>query len=123
MFIGVLLAEELLLLSLDSKTGRRSLGKAALEPGLAGALIAELVLSERVGVNPDRLGRWKASRIVVVSQKPTDDAELDQALTAIAHQEGRRVKDLVSRTSSHRLGKGLLDRLWGTGWQLRSSKR
>ena len=107
----MLLAEELLVLYLDPETGRRTVGEPALEAGLAGALVAGLVLAERVGVEPKTLGRWRTSRITVVSEKPTDDAELVRALTAIADNKGRKVKDLVGRTSRHRLTRGLLDRL------------
>lgn len=107
----MLLAEELLLFCLDPETGRRTVAKTKLEPGLAGALVAELVLAERVGVDPGTLGRWRASRVRVVSEEPTDDVELDRALAAIVGAEGRKVKDLLGRPSRQRLGKGLLDRL------------
>jgi hypothetical protein len=109
----VLIAEELLLLCLDEGSGRSRLGRDRLEPALAGALIGELALRERVGVTAAGSGwrAWKRRRVTVVDLTPTDDAELDRALEAIAAAEGRPVRDLVSSGSSRRLSKGLRDRL------------
>jgi hypothetical protein len=109
----VLIAEELLLLCLDEESGRGRLGRDRLEPALAGALIAELALRERVGVTAPGSGwsAWKRRRVTVIDLTPTDDVELDRALEAVAAAEGRPVRDLVSSGSSRRLSKGLRDRL------------
>jgi hypothetical protein len=109
----VLIAEELLLLCLDEESGRSRLGRDRLEPALAGALIGELALRERVGVTAAGSGwsAWKRRRVTVTDLTPTDDVELDRALEAVAAAEGRPVKDLVSSASSRRLSKGLRERL------------
>jgi hypothetical protein len=109
----VLIAEELLLLCLDEESGRSRLGRDRLEPALAGALIGELALRERVGVTAAGSGwsAWKRRRVTVIDLTPTDDAELDRALEAVAVAEGRPVRDLVASGSSRRLSKGLRDRL------------
>jgi hypothetical protein len=109
----VLIAEELLLLCLDEESGRSRLGRDRLEPALAGALLAELALRERIGVTAVGSGwsAWKPRRVTVTDLTPTDDVELDHALQAVAAAEGRPVKDLVSSGSSRRLSKGLRARL------------
>lgn len=107
----MLIAEELLLLSFDDETGRRTLAAEKLDPALGGALLAELALMERIGITPDSAGLTKRRRVTVVSPKPTDDRELDAALEAVVAQEGRPVKDFVSATSRWRVTKGLRDRM------------
>ena len=52
----MLIAEELLLLSFDDETGRRTLAAEKLDPALGGALLAELALMERIGITPDSAG-------------------------------------------------------------------
>lgn len=49
------LADELFLVALDDRTGRPRLAPKVLGLGLAGALLAELVLDERLAVHADRL--------------------------------------------------------------------
>lgn len=107
----MLIAEEFLLLCLDEKSGRRRVGMDRINPALAGALLVELALRERIGVTADEEGWNRRRRAVLVSATPTDDAELDRALQAVAAHEGRRVSDLVSNSSGRRLSKGLRDRL------------
>lgn len=107
----MLIAEELLLLCLDNETGRRTLGTDRLDPALAGALLAELALMERIGVTADDEGWLKRGRITITSLKPTDDVELDRALQVLTEREGKRVKDLVSGMSLKPLSKGLRVRL------------
>jgi hypothetical protein len=107
----MLIAEELLLLGLDERTGRRSLGRDRLEPALGGALLAELALWERIGVTPHEAGWNKRGRITIISTLPTDDAELDRALATLVEQEGKKAKDLISEMSRYRLTKGLIPRL------------
>lgn len=107
----MLVAEELLLLCLDEETGRPRLGRDRLEPGLAGALLAELGLLGRIGVTPEEAGWTKRGRLTLLSRAPTGDAELDRALAAAAAAEGRRAKDLVQATSSRRISRGLRQRL------------
>ena len=110
----MLIAEEFLLLCLDPASGRSVVGHDRLDPALAGALIAELALLERVGVTAEGTG-WAAwttrRRITITDTRPTDDPELDQALEVLAAEEGRPVKDFVASLSRRRLSKGLRPRL------------
>jgi hypothetical protein len=118
----VLIAEELLLLCLDPGSGRSKVGNDRLDPALAGALLAELALLERVGVTEEGTG-WSAwtqrRRVKITDLRPTDDPELDQALQVLAEGEGKPVKDFVTSFSRRRLSKGLrqrlLERLAATG--------
>jgi len=107
----MLIAEELLLLCLDERTGQRSLGRDRLEPALGGALLAELALMERIGVTPHEAGWNKRGRITITDTRPTDDAELDRALATLVEREGKKAKDVISGLSWYRLTKGLLPRL------------
>ena len=107
----MLIAEELLLLALDDVTGRRLVGADRLDPTLGGALVAELALAERIGVTGPDAGWTGRGRLTVTDPRPTDDVELDRALDAAVAAEGRKVKDLLSGTSSRRITKGLRDRL------------
>ncbi len=109
----MLIAEELLLICLDNDTGRRTLGTDRLDPALAGALLAELALMERIGVTADDEGWLKRGRITITNLKPTDDVELDRALQVLTQREGKKVKDLVSGLSLKPLSKGLRLRLLG----------
>lgn len=107
----MLIAEELLLLCLDERTGQRSLSKDRLEPALGGALLAELALMERIGVTPHEAGWNKRGRITITNTRPTDDAELDRALATLVEREGKKAKDVISGMSRYRVTKGLLPRL------------
>ena len=110
----MLIAEELLLLCLDPESGRSRVGNDRLDPALAGALLAELALLERVGVTDEGTG-WSAwtqrRRVTITDLRPTDDPELDLALQTVAEGEGKPVKDFVTSFSRRRLSKGLRQRL------------
>jgi hypothetical protein len=67
----MLIAEELLLLSMDSATGKSLIGKDRLGPALGGALVAELALMERIGVTPHDAGWSKRGRITITNLTPT----------------------------------------------------
>ncbi len=70
------LAEELLLLALEDGRGRiNSAASASLPFGLAGAMLMDLILSERPGTEQDR--------VVVLDPSPTGDGLLDDALREI----------------------------------------
>ena len=108
----MLIAEELLLLALDNETGKRRIGKDKLVPALGGALVAELLLLERVGITPRESGWNKRGRITITSLKPTDDPELDLLLERLAEKEGKKLKDLLSEASiGTRVTKDLLPRM------------
>jgi hypothetical protein len=107
----VLIAEELVLLGLDERTGARVLSGEKLDPALGGALLVELVLLKRVDVAPASAGWRQRGRVRVISADPTGDPELDRTLAAVQARDGRRAKDLISSMSFRRITKGLRDRL------------
>ena len=121
----MLIAEELLLLALDNKSGKPMLGSDRLEPALGGALIVELALMERIGVTPHSEGWRKRGRVTVINLTPTDDPELDAALQRLSEREGTKVKDFLSQSSTkkvrvtHQLRERLLDRLARSGAVIR----
>lgn len=91
------LADALLLLAYDDDSGKATVGGQQLDFGLAGAVLAELVLAGRV-----ELGE---SRVRVVSRTPTGNAVCDGVLAAIADdRKPRKPADLVPR-----LARGLRD--------------
>lgn len=90
------IAEELLLLAYRKGDGKAFIGSLALECGLAGALLAELALTERIGLEKGRL-------VAADHPAPTGDAELDAVLARIAGSPRRHkpewwVRKLRSRT-------------------------
>ena len=106
-----LIAEDLLLLLLDDKSGKLETTYA--EPVLGGAVLIELAMSGLLDVRKSD-GMWARSKVHVVSGSPRpQDPVLEDALQRIGEKE-RTAQDLVGR-----LGKGLrdtlLDRLKGRG--------
>ncbi|GAA5109692.1 GOLPH3/VPS74 family protein [Haloechinothrix salitolerans] len=97
----MLLAEDLLLLSYDDDTGRKS-GVENLDYALAGAVLIEL--AER-----DRLDITENGKLTVVDGSPTGHAVLDDWLDKAAKYEGKKPKDAVPSLSS-----GLADRVLTT---------
>ena len=84
----MLIAEDLLLLLTDDDSGAAA-ASLRVDLGLAGALLAELVLLNRVDLAGDG-ARVKKGRLVVRDVTPTEDELLDGALERLAKQEGRR---------------------------------
>jgi hypothetical protein len=85
-----LLADDLLLALLDPATGKFRAGSPNLEYGLAGALLVELALTERVAVD----GQGRRARVVVVDATPPEDALLADALQRIG-EKARRADALI----------------------------
>jgi hypothetical protein len=111
--IVTLLVEDLLLLLVDDATGRPVLDRTRLERALAGAVLVELALRERVAAAPPG-GAVKAGRIVVLHRGPTGDAILDEALTRLVGtplRPARAVEKLVKG-----LRRSVLTRLVETGF-------
>lgn len=74
------ISEEILLLALDEKTGRlHALPERALEFALAGALLAELALLDRLDTD--------ATQLQIQNASPTGDAVLDLALASLPQGE------------------------------------
>jgi hypothetical protein len=108
----VLIAEEVLLLSIDHDSGKNVLlGNDKIAPVLGGALLVELALMERIGVTPDSDGWRRRGRVMITSTAPTDDPELDDLMAVLERREGARVKDLLSQLSFKPITNGLRDRL------------
>lgn len=124
----MLIAEELLLLALDDRTGKLRLSSDQLDPALGGALLAELALMERIGVTSPTETRGRRGRITITDVRPTDDAVLDEALAKVVAHEGEPVKDLLSSLASskvritHELRDRLLERLAATGALVRDER-
>ena len=75
------LVEEVLLLALDDATGDlRPMPVMGLEYSLAGALLADLALAERIDSDPQQ--------IIVLSSEPTGDPLLDEPLATLAASTG-----------------------------------
>ena len=108
------LADELLLLVYDD-AGSPEAGMQVVDYGLAGALLMELMLAERVTV-PDK-------RVVVTDPTPIGDPLADQALARIAgeHRE-RKPKDWIGPLSKG-LRERVLDRLIAAGLLRREEDR
>ena len=79
------LHEEILLLALNDKKGTVHFG-AAFDQAAGGALMAELLLAGRLGVEGEK-GR---ARVVVKDSTPLGDPLLDECLEKIAEEEKRR---------------------------------
>lgn len=103
---GVLIAEDLLLLLTDDETGKLAASSEEIDVALGGALLLELVLTQRVDVagpsEPVRSGR-----LVVRDASPTADALLDEALAVVEAKQGKKPQAVVSA-----LGKGVRGRLY-----------
>lgn len=95
------LADDLLLVLLDPASGKFRTGSPKLEYGLAGALLVELALAERIDVD----GPGRRARVVVLDSAPPEDALLADALQRIG-EKARRAEALVPL-----LAKRLRDRL------------
>jgi Golgi phosphoprotein 3 (GPP34) len=99
----MLLAEELLLLALDDRTGKNRL--RSIDLGLAGAVLVELALLERVRV-AERGESVKAGRLVVTPGPAPESPVLARGLAVLSEREGRKPESVL-----HALGKGLRESL------------
>ena len=96
----MLLAEDLLLLLTDDRTGRLVVNKAHVDVALGGAQLIELSLAHRVDLD-DR------KRLVILDASPTGDPLLDSALAILQHRAGKKPSAALGP-----LGKGLRPRLY-----------
>lgn len=86
----MLITEELFLL-LTTDAGKVEGWSTLRGYGLAGAVITDLVLAERVELSDD-----KDPRVRVRSREPLGDRVLDPALTRLAEKDGKRLSSLVA---------------------------
>jgi hypothetical protein len=102
----MLLAEDLLLLLTDDDTGKLTASSTEVDVALGGALLVELTLMQRVDVaGPDE--RVREGRLVVRDRDPTGDGLLNEALTIVGKNEGKKPQSVVER-----LGKRVRGRLY-----------
>jgi len=99
----MLLAEELLLLAVDDETGRVEVSQV--DKGLAGAVLLELALLDRVRV-AEKGEAVRAGWLVLRPGPAPAHPVLAAGLAALADQAGRKPEHVIDR-----LGKGLRDRL------------
>ncbi|MFG6194092.1 GPP34 family phosphoprotein [Nonomuraea sp. JJY05] len=104
----VTIAEELLLLAYNDEKGTQLVAGTQLDPALAGALLAELAVNDRLELSD--------KKVTVKDASPLGDAELDATLARIA-EEGKERKPAwwVQRLQSAKLRKRLLTRLAESG--------
>lgn len=96
------LADDLLLVLIDPASGKPRVDGTKLDYGLAGALLLELVLAERVDVED---GKPSRAKVALVDGSALDDETLADAAARIA-QKPRSAENLVPA-----LAKGLRGRL------------
>lgn len=102
------LADELLLLALREQDGVAMIGSAELDCGVAGALLAELALAERV--------RLIDGRIAVADASPVGDPDLDALLARIAADgRPRKAEHWVNKSRRDEVRKRRLARLVAMG--------
>ena len=101
----VLIAEDLLLLLTDDRSGKLLVAANQADIALGGALLVELALAQRVDVAAED-GIVRKGRLLVKDAGPTADSLLDEALRQIAAKQGRTPKNVAAA-----LGKGVRARL------------
>lgn len=107
------LAEELLLLAYDEQTGRRIADGTSLGVGVAGSLLADLALAERVDLD--------GKVVTVLDRAPVGDPDLDDALARMATEpKPRKPEWWIERLGKQKkdgrdLSRRLLDRLVARG--------
>src|SRR6516225_862274 len=117
----MLMAEEVLLLLVNDRTGRFLVDSTRLDNVLAGAVLVELVTTERVGFAPAGSG-VKPGRMVVVDPTPPGDPVLEGALATVAARRPAKPEQLIARMR-RRLRATLLDRLTAANALRRSTRK
>ncbi|GAA1589065.1 hypothetical protein GCM10009742_39460 [Kribbella karoonensis] len=103
---GMLIAEDLLLLLYDDQTGKPITGAPGLDFSLAGAVLIELTLQQKLDITTE----GKAGRLRVLDGAPTGDPILDERLSYVIDKPGKKPKDQIKPLSKH-LRNQLLARL------------
>ncbi len=101
------LSEELLLLALDDETGRLAGSGSRLDCGLAGAVLCDLVLAERVAI--------VGERVALRADGLTGAPATDRALVQIARHEQPRTPDEWVRRLARDVRRDVLVHLQGRG--------
>lgn len=107
----MLIAEDLLLLLTDDQSGAPLADSTKLPSALAGAVLLELSLLNRIDVAGE--GELvKRGRLVIRDSSPTGDDILDKALSTLSQREGKRPRDVI-RHLARGLRDDVYDRLVG----------
>lgn len=101
--MDITIAEELLLLAHDEESGTALVRETAVDVTLTGAVLAELTLAGRLGLEGDQL--------MVLDRSPTSDEELDDVLATIAADQPRAPKWWLDRLTNPQRRWSLLARL------------
>jgi hypothetical protein len=117
----MLIAEDVLLLLVNDRTGRFLVDSTRLDNVLAGAVLVELVTIERVGFASEG-GRFKRGRMVVLNPTPPGDPVLDRALATVAASRPAKPEQLIAKLRK-RLRATLLERLSAAGALHRSTRK
>jgi len=117
----MLIAEDVLLLLVDDRTGRFLVDSTRLDNVLAGAVLVELATIERLGFPPEGSG-VRRGRMVVVNPTPPGDPVLDRALATVAASRPAKPEKLIAKLRK-RLRATLLERLTAAGALRRSTRR
>jgi hypothetical protein len=104
-----MIAEDLLLLMYDDETGKPITGSPGLDFALAGAVLIELTLQNKLDITGPDTGE-KPGRLKVLDGTPTGDPILDERLSFVVNKPGRKPKDQIRRLSKN-LRDQLLTRL------------
>jgi len=97
----MLLAEDLLLLLTDDRSGKLLVSPAEVDLALGGAQLIDLTMAGRVDID-------ERKRLVVRDGSATGDELLDRALAVISDKQGKKPSAVVEP-----LGKKLRERLYG----------
>jgi hypothetical protein len=109
----MLLAENLLLLVTDDASGRLSVPRDQLDPGLGGANLVELTVMGRVDLSGQE-SAGKPGRLVVRDSSPAGDEVLDAALRIVLAHAGHRPSAVI-RPLGKDLRRTLYERLAARG--------
>jgi hypothetical protein len=109
------LSDELLLLGYGDTTGKPLVSAFALDLGLAGAVLVELILAGRIAVAD--------GKIVVVDATPVDDSVAEAALDRIRSADRPRDPERWVRDLAKGVREKILDRLVATGVVEREESR
>ena len=101
----VLIAEDLLLLLTDDRTGKLLVAANQADIALGGALLIELALAQRIDLAAED-GIVRKGRLLVKDAGPTTDLLLDEALRQVAAKQGKTPKNVAAA-----LAKGVRARL------------
>ncbi|MGC7094065.1 GOLPH3/VPS74 family protein [Amycolatopsis lurida] len=106
----MLIAEDLVLLVFDDESGKPDSMVTNLPYALAGALLIELGIENRIGVDEENKGR-----LVLLDRTPPAHPVLADALVKLEKFDGRKPKDAISPLSGQKLTERLLDGLADRG--------